>query len=124
MARKNERDRRHDAKRRQQKPWRAFYKDPRWSHPKNGRRALQLKKQPLCERCLRMAPRRFTPATVANHMKPHRGDAHLFWNGKLESLCKTHHDSDVQSEEAIGYSAEIGADGLPTDPKHPFYASA
>ena len=42
------------------------------------------------------------PATVADHVEPHAGDPDLFWNGKLQSLCKPHHDRDKQRAEAAG----------------------
>jgi hypothetical protein len=70
-----------------------WYKTARWQR----RRAEQLAAEPLCWRCL--AAGRATLATVANHTVPHRGDADLFWNGKLDSQCKRHHDSDQQREE-------------------------
>ena len=54
--------------------------------------------QPLCERCLQVG--RVTPATVANHRRPHRGDVALFFDrGNLESTCKACHDGPIQREE-------------------------
>lgn len=68
-----------------------------------------------------MKPKRFTPATVANHIEPHRGNEVKFWTGALESVCKPHHDADIQGEETRGYSEDIDPNtGLPTDPRHPF----
>lgn len=61
-------------------------------------------------------------ATVADHITPHRGDHTLFFDYEnTQSLCDHCHSSAKQSEERIGYSKEIGIDGLPIDPKHPFY---
>jgi 5-methylcytosine-specific restriction protein A len=40
-----------------------------------------------------------TDATVCNHKVRHEGDWDLFVGGPFESLCKAHHDSDVQAEE-------------------------
>jgi hypothetical protein len=40
-----------------------------------------------------------TAATVADHVEPHRGDAHLFWNGELQSLCASHHNAAKQRAE-------------------------
>jgi 5-methylcytosine-specific restriction protein A len=57
---------------------------------------LQLCREPLC----RMCRPRLTPATVADHEAPHRGDAVLFWDpDNLQSLCKRCHDGDKQRIE-------------------------
>ena len=57
-------------------------------------------------------------ATVADHITPHRGDAALFWRGKLQSLCKPHHDRDKQHEERMATPLAVDADGWPvTDPR-------
>ncbi len=51
---------------------------------------------------------------------PHRGDRKLFWDsGNWQSLCKKCHDKHKQREERRGYSAAVGADGWPSDPRHP-----
>jgi hypothetical protein len=57
-----------------------------------------LSKQPLCEWCHELGI--VTAATVAHHTVAHRGDAELFWNGELQSLCASCHSSRAQSEEA------------------------
>lgn len=111
---KVERDQRHDAKRRIEKPWRRFYKTPTWQ----AIRKAQLHKQPLCERCLKR--NRLTSANTVNHVVRHHGDWAKFIAGPFESLCAPCHNDDVQGEESRGYSDEIGADGTPIDPKHPF----
>ncbi len=55
-----------------------------------------------------------TPATVADHDPPHRGDVHKFWHGPLKSLCKRHHDSDKQRIEKGGKpKPRYGEDGWP-----------
>jgi 5-methylcytosine-specific restriction endonuclease McrA len=95
--------------------YRAWYKTPEW----RALRKAQLEKQPLCERHLRRGQR--VAASVANHKRPHRGDRALFFSaGNLQSVCKACHDGDVQSEERRGYSDEVGPDGMPIDPRHPF----
>lgn len=94
--------------------YRHLYKTPAW---RNGRRAF-LMQNPLCERC--RENHRITPATVVNHRKPHKGDTALFFDWRnWEAVCKPHHDSAIQSEERMGYSKAIGADGWPTDGRHP-----
>lgn len=67
---------------------------------------------------------RVTAATVCDHVEPHRGDEEKFWAGPFQSLCDQEpwrcHSSTKQQQEAIGYSTEVGPDGLPTDPSHPW----
>jgi 5-methylcytosine-specific restriction protein A len=59
-------------------------------------------------------------AAVVHHIKPHKGDLALFFDlDNLQSVCKRHHDSDLQSIEARGYDTTIGPDGWPIDPQHP-----
>lgn len=90
-----------------------MYHTSRWAKL----RAQQLKVEPLCAYCL--ARGMVSPATVVDHVVPHRGDRGLFYKGKLQSLCASHHSKDKQSEETRGYSLGIGVDGIPNDPMHP-----
>jgi 5-methylcytosine-specific restriction protein A len=90
-------------------PWRAWYKTQRWRY----RARQQLIKEPWCAYCRRLAQ-------LADHITPHRGNADLFWDGPLQSLCWSCHSSRKQAAEARGYDAVPGVDGLPTDPRHPF----
>nr|WP_155138256.1 HNH endonuclease signature motif containing protein [Roseibium sp. RKSG952] len=81
-------------------------------------RRQQLATEPLCTKC--QSEGRVVAATVADHIKPHRGDEALFWDaGNLQSLCTHHHNSWKQSLERRGYSLDIGSDGWPVDPAHP-----
>lgn len=81
-------------------------------------RAAFLGEHPLCAMCLGRGD--VVPATVVDHIHPHKGDQALFWDkANWQSLCKPHHDSAKQAEEAHGYSSEVGLDGWPMDPKHP-----
>ena len=60
------------------------------------------------------------PASVVDHIIPHRGDESLFWDQtNWQSLCKQCHDSAKQKEETHGYSSAIGVDGWPIDSEHP-----
>lgn len=55
-----------------------------------------------------------TEATIADHDPPHKGNADLFWTGRLKSLCKRHHDSDKQKMEKGGKrKPKTGLDGWP-----------
>lgn len=83
--------------------------DPRYN-TKRWReiRANQLRKEPFCRYC----KPRIVPATVADHVVPHRGVASLFWDtGNLQSLCQTHHSSTKQAQENL--TQQIGEDGWP-----------
>ena len=94
----------------------------RWHHLYNTRRwqrraKLQLTEFPLCAMCL--AREVVTPATVADHVVPHKGDHQLFYFGDLQSLCQVCHSHRKKQQETHGYQRDIGADGWPTDPNHP-----
>ena len=55
------------------------------------RSKLFLKANPLCIECKRHG--RLTPATVVDHIIPHRGDEHLMWDeNNWQPLCKSCHD--------------------------------
>jgi hypothetical protein len=85
-----------DRRRRTESPTRALYGTARWQLL----RAHQLAHEPLCRLCL--AEDWITPATVCDHVEPHRGDIARFWRGPFQSLCKPHHDSAKQREEQAG----------------------
>ena len=54
-------------------------------------RLRYLRQHPLCVKCQREG--RLTPATVVDHIVPHRGDEKLFWDeGNWQALCKACHD--------------------------------
>lgn len=113
MTRRDVQRQRSDRKRREEKPWRKWYSLKVWKI----RRRRQLEKEPFCASCLEHGRHRL--ATVANHVEPHRGDWFKFIKGKLESLCKTCHDARAQRTDNRGFDPSPGADGWPTDPKHP-----
>jgi 5-methylcytosine-specific restriction enzyme A len=102
------RNREYDARRRQDKPWRAWYATTRWQRI----RTHQLTQHPLCERCL--SRNLVVPATIVHHVDKHEGDEVKFWNGPLASSCKPCHDSDEQRLERGGLPKQtIGEDGWP-----------
>ena len=90
--------------------WADFYKTAGWKRL----RQLQLRQHPLCEFCLERGI--VTAANVVDHVTPHRGDWTKFVTGELQSLCEPCH----KSAKLYGYRTDIGFDGLPTDPNHPF----
>lgn len=76
-------------------------------------RAAQLAKEPLCAMCIDKP----TPATVCDHIEPHRGDIDKFWAGPFQSLCAHHHNTVSQSLEKGGkYKPQIAEDGWPVEP--------
>jgi 5-methylcytosine-specific restriction protein A len=83
-------------------------------------RRHQLLIEPTCRFC--RAQGKVVPATVADHVVPHKGDANAFWTGVLQSLCEGCHNRAKQQQERQGYMNDIGVDGMPLDPNHPAYA--
>ena len=66
--------------------------DARW----RAARKRYLRRHPLCVMCL--AEKNITPATVVDHIIPHRGNQRLFWNQEnWQALCKKHHDEKTGS---------------------------
>lgn len=50
-----------------------------------------------------------TPATIADHIEPHRGDVEKFWNGELQPLCGQCHSGTKQAMEndrVMGFDVE------------------
>jgi len=73
-----------------------------------------LRDYPLCQYC--QEDGKVEPATVVNHIKPHKGDQGLFWDqANWQAVCKPHHDSTIAKEEARG--SRVGGDesGQPLD---------
>lgn len=94
--------------------YRKLYKSSAWLKG----RLVFLAQNPLCKRCF--DAKRTTPATVVHHVKPHKGDLTLFFDWRnWEPICAPCHDIDAQGEEARGFSKAIGADGWPSDARHP-----
>jgi 5-methylcytosine-specific restriction endonuclease McrA len=64
--------------------------------------------------------RKHPRSAVVHHIKPHKGDLKMFHEiDNLQAVCWTCHSGSIQSIEAKGFDATIGADGWPVDPKHP-----
>lgn len=61
-------------------------------------RARYLYHHPLCVFCARVG--KVTPATILDHIKPHRGNLMLFWDKtNVQGLCQTCHSSIKQRIE-------------------------
>ena len=57
-----------------------------------------LLEHPLCVECRRKGY--VMPATVVDHIIPHKGDKDLFWNkANWQPLCETHHNVKTASED-------------------------
>lgn len=57
-----------------------------------------LTRHPLCAECERNG--RFTPATVVDHIRPHKGDMKLFWDvSNWQPLCRPCHDRKTATED-------------------------
>ncbi|PWL18836.1 HNH endonuclease [Falsochrobactrum shanghaiense] len=92
------------------RPWQRLYKLARWQRL----RERILTEQPLCMYCLRAGD--VEPATVVDHITPHKGDEAMFWDGSnLQPLCKRCHDSDKQREELGQKIIRLGDDGYPIE---------
>lgn len=63
-----------------------------------------LREHPLCCYCQRDG--RVEPATVVDHIIPHKGNNTLFWDSdNWQPLCKRCHDSTKKAEESLGRGA-------------------
>ena len=92
----------------------------RWYCPASWarRRAYQLMIEPLCRLCLEAG--RVTPATVADHVEPHKAGFTAFRLGPLRSLCADCHN---RLDRTNSPRAPVREDGTPSDPKHPWNAA-
>jgi 5-methylcytosine-specific restriction protein A len=57
-----------------------------------------LKVNPLCVECLK--ENKLVPATVVDHIVPHRGDKNLFWDeSNWQALCECHHNKKTRLQD-------------------------
>jgi 5-methylcytosine-specific restriction enzyme A len=88
-------ERQYEAERLAETQTRRLYKTAAWQRL----RIDQLTRQPLCILCIEADPDAVEPATVCDHVEPHRGDVERFWAGPFQSLCATCHSGLKQREE-------------------------
>lgn len=89
-----------------------MYNNERWE----AIRTHQLQIEPLCRMCKDQGE--YNPATVCDHIEPHKGNWTKFWSGPFQSLCSTCHSSDKQIIENGGTPRpRIGLDGWPVEKK-------
>lgn len=99
-----------DARTDEAREYRRLYDTAAWK----SLRLWKLRLHPLCRHCLEQGIH--TPAFVVNHRIPHKGDTRLFFDPfNLESVCKLHHDSSIQSFERTGIERGCDEDGNPRD---------
>jgi 5-methylcytosine-specific restriction protein A len=96
------------------KPWARWYDTALWKH----RRLQQLRQCPLC--AFHEQEGRIVAASIADHVRPHKGNWLLFSRGELQSLCPACHSRRKQQIEVNGFDDTKDASGRPVDPRHPF----
>jgi 5-methylcytosine-specific restriction enzyme A len=97
--------------------WHRLYDLQRW----RKLRRTQLADHPLCKMCLEQS--HVVPATVVDHIQPHKGNPTLMWSrNNLQSLCKVHHDSAKRYQETRDIVVGCDAKGTPIDPRHPWHS--
>jgi 5-methylcytosine-specific restriction endonuclease McrA len=80
-------------------PWRQWYKLARWRRLKDQ---VHQRDGYVCQRtgvlCDGVHPAPNSP--VADHKRPHRGDAALFWDpDNIHTVSKAYHDAEKQKQE-------------------------
>ena len=87
-----------------------------YGHRWQQARRVFLSENPLCLACEKVG--RLTPATVVDHIDPHKGDASKFWNrGNWQPLCKPCHDTKTAREDGgFGRDKKANPDNAPTLP--------
>src|SRR5690349_5460159 len=76
---------------------------------------------PLCVMC--KARGVVAAAVIVDHIKPHKGDAVLFWDeNNWQGLCLTDANSVKQVQERSGHLRGADANGIPMDPSHHWHA--
>lgn len=90
-----------------------------YGRPWRRARAQYLASHPCCTLCLQRGI--VEPATVVDHVIPHRGDPVLFNDrGNWQPLCQTCHDAVKQAQEKSGRLRGSDVTGLPLDAAHPW----
>lgn len=83
-------------------------------------RKIYLSSNPLC--VLHLSKGRTVPATVVDHIEPHKGDDELFWDqDNWAALCQACHNAHKQRLEKSGMVMGCNVNGAPDDPSHPWH---
>jgi 5-methylcytosine-specific restriction enzyme A len=101
------------------KAWTKLYRRNRWAKISK----LVLQRDKICQQCLRDG--KVEPATLTHHVNEWRPNSTEldFWKGPFEALCFTCHEK-IHGRSNKEYVRDIGIDGFPVDPLHPFYQSS
>lgn len=88
-----------------------------YGHRWRKARADFLAQHPLCRYCEQQG--RIVPATVVDHITPHKGDEVLFWDSEnnWQPLCKPCHDS-IKAREEQGQFIGCDVEGHPIHAAH------
>lgn len=90
--------------------------DYRWQQA----RLRFLRSNPLCAMCAKR--NRVTPATVVDHVIPHKEDTDLFWDeGNWQGLCTPCHNGPKAQLERSGKITGCDEHGNSLDPNHHWY---
>jgi len=89
-----------------------LYNSKRWKQI----RLDTLARDPLCVMCIKIGDH--APSTIADHVEPHRGNEHRFFNGRTQGVCKPCHDRHKQRQEKSGILLGGDNEGVPVDPLH------
>ena len=94
VGRRDKRERDRDTDRKRDPAIRALYASARWQRA----RQMFLARHPLCAECQRHD--RLTPASVVDHVIPHRGDTARFWEQDgWQPLCASCHSRKTAAED-------------------------
>ena len=94
VGRRDKRERDRDTDRKRDPAIRALYRSARWLREWR----LFLARHPLCAECQRHD--RLTPASVVDHIIPHRGDTDRFWDQTgWQPLCAPCHSRKTAAED-------------------------
>ena len=99
-------------------PWsQKLYSSRRW----NRLSKLWLRIHPICAQCERQGKTEI--AVLTHHVEPQREGDHetKFWAGPYEGLCRDCHEAQHGRPVALPYRKDIGLDGQPLDPEHPYW---
>ena len=80
-------------------------------------RKRYLQDNPLC--VLHLSKGRTVPATVVDHIEPHKGNDELFWDkSNWQSVCDLCHNNHKQRLEKFGDVMGCDVNGVPDDKNH------
>jgi len=84
---------------RQADRWRGNSNERGYTYAWSKAREAYLQQHPYCAHCLQQDGR-YEPATVVDHIIPHKGDKTLFWDrDNWQALCARHHNMKTARED-------------------------